>query len=102
MVEDGLNTLAAAGLVSKDASAPQGQGPLFDRATHTVKADLTTDQREIRIRVVAMYDPDIESDAPTGCKLFFSYPLRKDPTTAFSLLSRRISAYSRYRRQHQS
>ena len=89
MAEDGLNNLAAGGLVSKDASPPQGQGPLFDRAIDTVSADLTTDQQETRIRVVAMYDLDIGSDAPTGCKLFFSYPLGKDPTTTFSLLRRK-------------
>ena len=89
MVEDGLNNLAAAGLVSKDASPPQGQGPLFDRAIDTVSADLTTDQQETRIKVVAMYDPGIESDAPTGCRLFFSYPMGKDPTTTFSLLRRK-------------
>lgn len=89
MVEDGLNNLAAAGLVSKNASAPQGKGPLFDRATDAVGANLTTDQQETRIRVVAMYDPNIGSDAPTGCKLFFSYPMGKDPTTTFSLLRRK-------------
>ena len=89
MVEDGLNTLAATSLVSKDASAPQGQGPLYDRAAGTVSASLTTGQEETRIRVVAMYDPDVESDAPAGCKLFFSYPMGEDPTTAFSLLRRK-------------
>ena len=89
VVEDGLNTLAAAGLVSKDATASGGQGPLFDNAISTTSADLTTDQQETCIRVVAMYDTDVASDAPAGCKLFFFYPLGKDPTTAFSLLKRK-------------
>lgn len=89
VVEDGLNTLAAAGLVSKDATAPEKQGPLFDNAIDTASADLTTDQQETCIRAVAMYDTDVASDAPTECKLFFSYPVGKDPTTAFTLLKRK-------------
>lgn len=86
VVEDGLNTLAAASSVSKDATASEGQGPLFDNAISTTSADLTTEQQETCIRVVAMYDTDVASDE---CKLFFSYPLGKDPTTAFSLLKRK-------------
>jgi hypothetical protein len=89
MVEDGLNTLTAAGLVSKDAFAMQGQGPLFDNAIGTASADLATDQQESCIRVVAMYNTDVEHDTPAEGKLFFSYPIGKDPTTAFSLLKRK-------------
>ncbi|GAB7335950.1 hypothetical protein MBLNU13_g08194t1 [Cladosporium sp. NU13] len=68
-VEDGLNTLSAAGLVSKDASAPQNQDPLFERAKDTASVGMTTDQQETRITVVATYDTDLEHDASAECKL---------------------------------
>jgi hypothetical protein len=89
MVEDGLNAQVVADMVSKDASATKQQGPLFNRATGTTSVDLTTDQQETRIKVVAVYDQDVEYNAPAECKLFFSYPVGKDPTIAFSLLRRK-------------
>lgn len=88
-VEDGLNTLSAAGLVSQDAFAPQDQDPLFERAKDTASAGMTTDQQETRITVVATYDTDLEHDASAECKLFFSYPIGKESTTAFFLLRRK-------------
>jgi len=90
MVEDGLDNLdtqAAAGMVLKDAL--QQQGPLFDSATGSASVDLTTDQQKTRIKVVAVYDQDVEYNAPAECKLFFSYPVGKDPTIAFPLLRRK-------------
>lgn len=90
MVEDGLNTQAAAGSVSRDALVTQGdQGPLFDSAADTASVEMSADQQEARIKVVAMYDADVELNAPKACKLFFSYPVGKDPTTALSVLRRK-------------
>lgn len=89
MVEDGLNAQAAADMVSKDAFATKQQGPLFNKASGITSFDLTTDQQQTRNRVVAMYDNDIEGNAPAECKLFFSYLVGKDPITALSLLKRK-------------
>lgn len=85
-----MNTQVAAGSLSHDALVTEeDQGPLFDGATGTASVDVSTDQQEARAKVVAMYDTYVEHDAPMACKLFFSYPVNKDPTTACSLLRRK-------------
>jgi hypothetical protein len=89
MVEDGLNTQVAAGSMVREALVAQQQGPLFNSATSPARVDMTTAQQETCIRVVAIYDTDVGCDAPAECNLFFSYPMGKDPTTAFSLLRRK-------------
>lgn len=89
MVEEGLNTQVAADSVSHGTLMAQDQGPLFNITTGPARVDTTIEQRQPCIRVVAMYDTDIECDTPAECKLFFSYPVGKDPTTAFPLLRRK-------------
>ena len=88
-VEDDLNTQVAADSVAHDALSAKDQGPLFDSITSSVSVDLTTDRQGTRVRVVAIYNTEVEGDTPTECKLFFSYPVGQDPTTAFSLLRRK-------------
>jgi hypothetical protein len=89
MVEHGLNTQLAARSMSHDALMAQQQGSLFNSATGLARVDMTTDQRQTCIRVVATYDTDVGCDAPAECKLFFSYPVGQDPIFAFSLLKRK-------------
>ena len=87
-VEDDLSTQVAADVMAHDALSAQAQGTFFDSNSDPVSVDLITDQQGTRISVVAIYDTDVEGDTPTECKLFFSYPVGKDPTAAFSMLKR--------------
>lgn len=90
MVEDGLNTQVTSSSPSHDGLVTQAdQGPLLDSATGTAGVSKTTDQQQTRIKVVAMHDTDVEHDVPEACKLFFSYPVGRDPTAAFSTLRRK-------------
>lgn len=89
MVEDGLNTQIAAVSMVHGALMARRQGPLFNSATGPARVDITTDQEDIGIRVVAIYDTDVGCNAPAECKLFFSYPVEEDPTATFCLLKRK-------------
>jgi hypothetical protein len=86
VVEDEMECQAAADSVSKDGISAHDQVQDFNSSQNAIKTDLTTGQEDCRVRAVAMHDPVLKDDALIDCKIFFTYPVGKDPTATFIAL----------------